>query len=104
MKHSSGPTNLSDSVRQRLNRFAIATILFVGTLALPAEAKIVYTHVNITITGNGSIRFGRIAREKVGAGRPFSSDLGRAHSAKHVYNQLHVGDGRVAQTDRASDF
>jgi hypothetical protein len=57
MKHSSGPTNLSDSVRQRLNRFAIATILFVGTLALPAEAKIVYTHVNITITGNGSIRF-----------------------------------------------
>jgi hypothetical protein len=52
MKTSSGA-----SVRQHLNRFAVATILAVGLLAVgllavawPAEAQIVYTPVNITIT------------------------------------------------------
>jgi hypothetical protein len=40
------------SVRQHLNRFAIATTLAVGLLALawPVAAQIVYTPVNITIT------------------------------------------------------
>ncbi len=45
------------TLRQHLNGFAIATILAgVGLLAAawPAEAEIVYTHVNITITGNAS--------------------------------------------------
>jgi hypothetical protein len=49
----------SESVRQHLNRFAIAVIVAaVGLLALawPAEAKVVYTPVNVTISGNGSIR------------------------------------------------
>jgi hypothetical protein len=49
----------SESVRQHLNRFAItAVVAAVGLLALawPAEAKVVYTPVNVTISGNGSIR------------------------------------------------
>jgi hypothetical protein len=53
MKTSSGP----ESVRQHLNRSAIATILVgVGLLAVawPSEAKIVYTPANITIEENSS--------------------------------------------------
>jgi hypothetical protein len=47
MKTSSG----SESVRQHLNRFVIATILAVGLLAVawPAQAKIVYHSADITI-------------------------------------------------------
>ncbi len=53
MKTSSGPA----SVREHLNRFAIATILAgVGLLAVawPAEGQIVYTRVNITLGPNTS--------------------------------------------------
>ncbi len=55
MKTSSGPK----SVRKRLSRFAIATILAgAGLLAVawPAEAEIVYTPTNITIGSNGSYK------------------------------------------------
>lgn len=50
MKTSLRPASLS----QRLNGFAIATILAVGLLAVawPAEAEIVYTPTNITIEPN----------------------------------------------------
>ena len=53
MKTYSGP----DSVLQHVNRFAIATLLTgVGLLALawPAQAKIVYTKVNVQIPSNSS--------------------------------------------------
>ena len=53
MKAYSGP----ESVRQHVNRFAIATLLTgVGLLALawPAQAKIVYTKVNVQIPSNSS--------------------------------------------------
>jgi len=53
------PSNHSESARQPLNRFAMAAfVAAVGLLALawPAEAKVVYTPVNATISGNGSIR------------------------------------------------
>lgn len=52
------PSKHSKSVRQHLNRFAMAAVLAaVGLLSLawPAEAKVVYTPVNVTISGNGSI-------------------------------------------------
>jgi hypothetical protein len=48
MKTSSGPTSIS----QRVNRFAIATIVAAVILlvfARPSEAKIVYTPTKITI-------------------------------------------------------
>ena len=51
MRRYSGP----ESVRQRLNRFAIATIVVgVGLLVLarPADAEVVYTPTNITIGPN----------------------------------------------------
>jgi hypothetical protein len=50
-------SKLSESVRQRISRFAIATILAgVSLLALvwPAAAEIVYTPANITIRSNQS--------------------------------------------------
>ena len=57
MRMSSGSCQtVSNSIRQHLNRFAIATIVAVGLLVLPAAAKIVYTPVNVTVSGNGSIR------------------------------------------------
>jgi hypothetical protein len=49
---TSGP---SSSAHPRFNRLAIATILAVGLLAWPAEAKIIYTPANVMISGNGSI-------------------------------------------------
>jgi hypothetical protein len=56
--YGSGKTasELSESVRQYLNRFAIAATLAVGLLAVawPAEAQIVYTRTNITIGFNSS--------------------------------------------------
>ena len=51
MRRYSGP----ESVRQRLNRFAIAIIVVgVGLLVLarPADAEVVYTPTNITIGPN----------------------------------------------------
>jgi hypothetical protein len=62
MVRSSGPcktANPSESVHQQLNRLAVATILAgVGLLAVarPAAAKVVYTPVNVTISGTGSIK------------------------------------------------
>jgi hypothetical protein len=52
MRKSSG----LKSVRQRLNSFAIATILAVGLLGLawPAEAEIIYTKVKVKIPANSS--------------------------------------------------
>ena len=53
------PSNRSELVRQPLNRFAMtAFVAAVGllTLSWPAEARVVYTPVNATISGNGSIR------------------------------------------------
>jgi hypothetical protein len=53
------PSKHSESVRQHFNRFAIAAVVAaVGLLSLawPAEAKVVYTPVNVTISGDGSIR------------------------------------------------
>jgi hypothetical protein len=50
--------NLSDSLQQRLNMYALAaTTAGVGVLALshPAEAKIVYTPTHKVLTGRGSI-------------------------------------------------
>jgi hypothetical protein len=58
MKRSSAPrsvANLSESVQHRLNMYAlVATTAGVGVLASPqsAEAKIVYTPANITISPN----------------------------------------------------
>ena len=56
MKHSSGPrktaSNLSESVHQRLNMYALAaSAAGVGVLALaqPAEAKIIYTPAHKSI-------------------------------------------------------
>jgi len=44
-------------VHRRLHRFAMATILAVGLLALPwpAQAKVVYVPANVTVSGNGTI-------------------------------------------------
>lgn len=63
MQTSSGllktASQLSHSVRQHLNRYALAKVLIgVGLIvsAWPAEAKVVYTPVNVTISGNGSIK------------------------------------------------
>lgn len=63
MKTSSGPhettSKLSQAVRQRLNRYALATVLVgLGLIASawPAEAKVVYTPRNVTISGNGYIK------------------------------------------------
>jgi hypothetical protein len=53
------PSERSEPVRERLNRFAIAAVLAaVGVLALawPVEAKVVYTPVDATILGNGYIK------------------------------------------------
>jgi hypothetical protein len=49
-------SKLSESAHEHLGRFAIATILSVGLLALarPTEAEIVHTHTNITIGPNAS--------------------------------------------------
>ena len=50
---TSTPANLSESVQHRLNMYAlVATAAGVGVLASPqsAEAKIVYTPANITIS------------------------------------------------------
>ena len=55
--HCKTASELSESVRQHLSRFAIATILAgAGLLALawPADAEIVYTHANITIGANST--------------------------------------------------
>jgi hypothetical protein len=60
MKRSSGPrktARLSDSLHKRVNMYALAgSAAGVGVLALahPAEAKIVYTHANVTI-GDGGV-------------------------------------------------
>jgi hypothetical protein len=52
-------SNIHESVHQQLHMYALVAVLAVGSLALawPAEAKVVYTHANVTISGNGSIRF-----------------------------------------------
>jgi hypothetical protein len=61
MKRSSGPrktANLSESVHQQLNMYAIAaSAAGVGMLALapPSEAKIVYTPTHINITPNHTV-------------------------------------------------
>ena len=61
MKRSTGSfakmSNIHESVHQQLHMCALAAVLAVGSLALswPAEAKVVYTHANVTISGNGSI-------------------------------------------------
>ena len=58
MQTSSRPcktaSKLSNSVAQHHNRFALATILAVGLLALarPTEAKIIHTRVNVKIPAN----------------------------------------------------
>jgi hypothetical protein len=52
------PSNLSESVQQRLNMYALAaTAAGVGMLALtrPAEAKIVYTPAHVSISQNSTI-------------------------------------------------
>jgi hypothetical protein len=47
---------LSGSVRRTLDRFAVAVILAGASwLALPAEAEVVYTRDNVTISGDGVI-------------------------------------------------
>jgi hypothetical protein len=61
MKRSSGPrktANLSQSIHQQLNTYALAaSAAGVGLLALaqPAEAKIVYTHANVNIGQNAGL-------------------------------------------------
>jgi hypothetical protein len=60
VKRSSGPrktARLSDSLHKRVNMYALAgSAAGVGVLVLahPAEAKIVYTHANVTI-GDGGV-------------------------------------------------
>jgi hypothetical protein len=60
MKMSSMPCKaISESVRQSFNRYALAAILAGAGLlasARPAEAKVVYTPVNVTLSGNGSFK------------------------------------------------
>jgi hypothetical protein len=63
MRTSSGSSQTAsthpESVRQRLTGVAIATILAGAgllSLAWPVEAKVVYTPVNVTVSGNGSIK------------------------------------------------
>jgi len=58
MKRSSGPhriANLSESIRQQLSVYALAAVVSLLALTKPSEASIVYTPVNVTISGNGSI-------------------------------------------------
>jgi hypothetical protein len=62
MKHSAqparGPSNLSESVHQQLNSYALAaSAASVGVLALasPAEARIVYTKAHVKIVQNGGL-------------------------------------------------
>ena len=59
MKKSGVPVNMSLSLQQRLNMYAIsAASAGVGVLAFtqPAEAKIVYTPTHVVI-GNGGVRY-----------------------------------------------
>ena len=60
-------SNIHESVHQKLDMYALVAVLAVGSLALawPAEAKVVYTHANVTISGNGSIRFDLNHNEKL---------------------------------------
>lgn len=63
MKRSSGTrktAKLSDSLHKRVNMYALAgSAAGVGVLALaqPAEAKIVYTHANVTIRDGGVLHY-----------------------------------------------